>query len=161
MVFLRFSHVFCSYMIFIFMICQVMFWSRTTKILISHCFLQQFWAVGTFGKTVFFRLFQFLSWAICKNHWFSLGFPMFFANTWSSFSWSLKSFFGHAQRKYWFHIVFYSIFEPWAHLEKLSFVDFFTFSRERFLKIIGFPLVFSHVFCLYIIFIFTISQVIF
>ena len=90
-------------------------------------------------KTGFLTLFHFLSWAIFKNHCFSLGFPMFFANTWSAFSWSLKSIFGQAQRKYWFHIVFYSIFEPWAPPEKVSFLDFFTFSRERFLKNISFP----------------------
>ena len=73
------------------MISQVVFWPRTTKILISYCFLQHFCAVGTSGKTVFFTLFGFLSWAICKKHWFSLGFPMFFAHTWSSCSWSLKN----------------------------------------------------------------------
>ena len=204
--------------------------SRTTKILISYCFLLHFWAVGTSGKTVFLTLFHFLSWAIFKNHWFSFGFPMFFAHTWSSFSWSLKSFFGllisycflrhfwavgtfgvifssrttknidfilfftaflnrghlwtnclpgdfftfsrerflniigfplgfpmffahtwfsfswslksffsHARRKSWFHIVFYSIFEPRAPVGKRFFYDIFTFSRERFLIIIGFP----------------------
>ena len=73
------------------MISQVIFWSRTTKILISYCFLQHFWGPGTCGKTVFFWLFHFLSCAIFKNHWFSLGFPMFFVHTWSSFAWSLKN----------------------------------------------------------------------
>ena len=79
------------------------------------------------------RLFHFLSWAIFKNHWFSFGFPMFFAHTWSSFSWSLKSNFlvTHDENLDFL----YSIFEPRAPVEKLSFFDFFTFSRKQYLKI--------------------------
>ena len=98
---------------------------------------------GTSGKSVFCRLFHFLSWAILKQNWFSLGAPMFCHQTWSSFSWSHKSFVGHAHWKSWFHIVFYSIFKPWAPLEKLvCFISFFTFSRERSFKSISFPWVF-------------------
>ena len=63
--------------------------------------------------------------------------------------------------KNWFRIVFYSIFEPWAPLEKLSFVDFFTFSLvSDFLKSLVF-FGFSNVFCSYMMFIFMISQVLF
>ena len=102
-------------------------------------------------KKWFLTLFHFLSWAIFKNHWFSLGFPMFFANTWSAFSWSLKSIFGPAQRKYWFHIVFYSIFEPWAALEKGVCFILFHFLSWTIFKNHLFSLSFPTFFCSYMI----------
>ena len=143
-----FSYGFCSYMIFIFMISQVIFWSGTTKILISYCFLQHFWVPGTCGKTVFFRLFHFDSWAIFKNHLFSLGFPMFFREYMIFIFMISQVIFWSRTTESWFHIVFYSIFEPWAPLEKTGCFRLFHFLSWAIFKnhwfSLGFPMFFAH-----------------
>ena len=121
-----FKRVICFLQVFLclWLIHDVHFHDLSSHFLVTHDesidfihLLTAFLSHGTSGKSVFCRLFHFLSWAILKQNWFSLGAPMFCHQTWSSFSWSHKSFVGHAHWKSWFHIVFYSIFKPWAPLE--------------------------------------------
>ena len=93
---------------------ECFFQSLKTKILISYCFLQHFGAVGTSRKGVFFRHFSV--------------FVVDFMSRWACGLHSMREcFFKHSKRKSWFRIVFYNIFEPWAPLEKVTFLDVFQF----------------------------------
>ena len=86
----------------------VMFWSCKRKILISYCFLQHFGAAGTSWNGFFLRLFLFFMWFFCLGEHVAC-------------IWCVNAFFNHSRRKSWFRIVFYSILEPSAPLEKVFF----------------------------------------
>ena len=78
-------------------------------------------------RIVFYSILE--PWAHLETVFFYT-FSVFFAHFMSWSAWAciccMSAFSSHWRRNSWFRIVFYGIFEPWAPLEKVSFLDFFS-----------------------------------
>ena len=96
---------------------ECFFESLKTKTLMSQCFLHHFCAVGGCRNNVFHTFFHFFCKFQVLLQNLGLDHHMACIRAW-------LAFFGHPRRKSWFRIVCYSIFELWAPVETISFLDF-------------------------------------
>ena len=140
----QFSYVLCSYLIFNFMISQVIFCSRSTKNLAFILILQHF---GTESTSVFFfLLFHFLSWAIFKHHKFSLCVPII-RDRHDLHLHHLSSHFLSPTTKFLISYCSLQHFYALGTSKITVFFDFFTCSRSEFLHhelSFDFPIIIVH-----------------
>ena len=102
---------------------QCFFEAPKAKMFISYCFLQHFGAVGTSRKGICFRQFSV--------------FVVEFMSRWASGLHSMRECFFESQNEHIHSVLFFfSIFELWGLLDKVTFLDVFRLFSSLHTKIL-------------------------